>query len=535
MRNKHPKIIFASWTGLLALLALACNYPGLSRPPGEVSASELRATLEAQSFILTQVAAGMGTAVLPGGEGALPGVATALPATSEAGAPQIPPAAAPSTPTPGELPLAFTYLSRPGDTLPAVARRFGVDPAKIVSNQPLDGRGYLPRDILLAIPNRLEKVESASLLLPDSEVVNSPGVVGFDLGAVIQQAGGYLASYRETLDGVEYTGAEIVERVASQASINPRLLLSILEYRSGWVRGEPQTDFARRYPIGFGVPGRSGLYEELVMTASHLGIGYYGWRTGSLLEIRFADKSTARLSPEINAGTAALLFLFARLNNRPAWNEAMYGPQSLPGLHAVLFGDAWARDAALGPLLPDGLRLDILELPFLPGERWGFTGGPHLSWLSGSPLGAIDFSPVTGQAPCAVSRAWATAAAPGVITRAAHNVVALDIDGDGNEQTGWVIIYLHIASQDMIAASSRVEQDARLGHPSCEGGQATGAHLHLARKYNGEWIAADGPVPFVLSGWQVVAGERSYQGQLVKGERVVTANPGGPSSSVIVR
>ncbi|MEJ2597972.1 MAG: hypothetical protein P8Z00_06530 [Anaerolineales bacterium] len=74
-----------------------------------------------------------------------------------------------------------------------------------------------------------------------------------------------------------------------------------------------------------------------------------------------------------------------------------------------------------------------------------------------------------------------------------------------------------------------------MGHPSCQGGAATGKHVHLARKYNGEWLAADGPLPMVLGGWRVVAGERIYQGQLVKGEQVVTANPGGGRATVIER
>ena len=537
------------------MLAVACNYPGFGGGQGEISAGELRATLQAHSFILTQVAAGMPTPAAPGipatpsspetglpvtpAPGTLapgipvPGTPETMP-TVQPGAPIIPPAA-PPTPTAGALPLAFTYLSQSGDTLAAVALRFAVDPAEIVSNQPLDPTGYLPQAALLGIPNRLENVESAAWLLPDSEIVYSPSAADFDISGFIQSAGGYLSRYTEPIHGVSHTGAEIVQRVATEASINPRVLLASLQYQSGWVLGEPLNNEARIYPIGFGVPGRTGLYEELVMAASHLGIGYYGWRAGSLLEIRFADKTTARLSPEINAGTAALHLLFARINKRLVWAEAMFGTQSLPALHAALFGDPWARSAAYGPLLPDGLRLDILELPFLPGERWGFTGGPHLSWLSGSPQGALDFSPVTSEDECAVSYTWATAVAPGVITRAAHNLVALDIDGDGREQTGWVIIYMHVATRDMIPAGSMVAQDAQIGHPSCEGGQATGKHIHIARKYNGEWIAAGGPAPFVLSGWQVIAGERSYQGQLVKGDRVVTANSGGPASSVIVR
>jgi len=519
----------------LILLATACNYPGLVRSPRQISAGDLRATLIAQSLLLTQTAAA-GFPAQPGAPAtAVPAISTPDPGqiATPAGEPLLP--AAPATPTPGALPIAYTYTAQAGDTLSAVALRFGIVPAEIVSTQALDPAGFIPEGTLLGIPNTLENVESAAWLLPDAEVVNSPSAVDFDLEAFVQQAGGYLSSYIENLDGSTYTGAEIVRRVSNEASINPRLLLSILEFQSGWVLGEPVGQTARIYPIGFGVPGRTGLYEELLMTGSHLGIGYYGWRTGSLLEFRYADKTTARLSPEINPGTAALQVLFARLSNRADWHEALYGAQSLVVLHNAMFGDAWLRAAAMGPLIPHGLQLNGLELPFVPGERWGFTGGPHLSWLSGSARGAIDFSPVTGQAACAVSRAWATAVAPGIVVRAAHNTVVLDLDGDGLEQTGWVIFYYHLAGHEMIAQGSRVEQDAQLGHPSCEGGASTGTHVHLARKYNGEWIAVDGPVPLILSGWRVIAGERSYQGELFKDGRVVSANPGGPSSSIIVR
>ncbi len=122
-----------------------------------------------------------------------------------------------------------------------------------------------------------------------------------------------------------------------------------------------------------------------------------------------------------------------------------------------------------------------------------------------------------------------------MIDRAAHNVVALDLDGDGQEQTGWVVIYLHVAQEGMIAADTGVAQDAPLGHPSCEGGAATGKHVHLARKYNGEWLATVGPLPMDLGGWRVIAGERIYEGELVKDGQVVKANPGGGRLTLIVR
>jgi len=114
-------------------------------------------------------------------------------------------------------------------------------------------------------------------------------------------------------------------------------------------------------------------------------------------------------------------------------------------------------------------------------------------------------------------------------------MVILDLDGDGFEQTGWVLFYYHVADLDRIQPHVQVSVDDPIGHPSCEGGNATGTHVHLARKYNGEWIPADGPVPFTLSGWTVHNGERTYQGSLIKDGVIVQASPGGAGISIITR
>jgi hypothetical protein len=59
--------------------------------------------------------------------------------------------------------------------------------------------------------------------------------------------------------------------------------------------------------------------------------------------------------------------------------------------------------------------------------------------------------------------------------------------------------------------------------------------VHIARKYNGEWIAADGPIPFVLSGWRAIADERNYYGSLVRGVEQVTSDSSGQQGSTIWR
>ena len=99
----------------------------------------------------------------------------------------------------------------------------------------------------------------------------------------------------------------------------------------------------------------------------------------------------------------------------------------------------------------------------------------------------------------------------------------VDMDDDGFEQTGWTILYLHIGTAERVVTGARLEPGDRIGHPSCEGGFSNGTHVHLARRFNGQWIAADGPVPLVLSGWRAQATLAEYDGGLVRDAVVVEA------------
>ncbi len=113
----------------------------------------------------------------------------------------------------------------------------------------------------------------------------------------------------------------------------------------------------------------------------------------------------------------------------------------------------------------------------------------------------------------------------------------INLDYIDNEHSGWVLLYLHIATDGrLVNAGDEVSRGDRLGHPSCEGGISTGTHVHLARKYNGEWMTADGPIPFVLSGWRVHNGAAPYKGSLTKpGETIVNASSFSAPGSQIKR
>ena len=82
---------------------------------------------------------------------------------------------------------------------------------------------------------------------------------------------------------------------------------------------------------------------------------------------------------------------------------------------------------------------------------------------------------------------------------------------------------MHIAEEGRIAPDEYVFAGEHIGHPSCEGGVSNATHVHLARKYNGEWIAADGPLPYNLDGWVSSGGGGEYDGYLTRGNQTIEA------------
>ncbi len=426
------------------------------------------------------------------------------------------------------------YYTQSGDTLPSITGRFGVSVSEIQSSEPLPETGLINPGIVLTIPDRVENVTPYIHVLPDSEVVYSPYVTGFDIEEYISQSGGYLSRYSEEVAGKVMTGAEIVNLVALENSCNPRLLLAILEYKSHWVTGAPTNLAESDYPMGYIKLEYQGLYYQLSWAVEELSIGYYGWRAGNLTDVTFKDNSFKRLNPQLNAGTVALQYLFAQWYDPQEWNGALYGDQSIVTLWEKMFGTISAQEYYV-ELYPANLKQPTLELPFYSGRTWSFTGGPHPAWGPGGALAALDFAPPSVQSGCAQSNEWVTAMAPGLVVRTGTGVIIQDLDGDGDESTGWVIMYLHIETRDKVALGTVLSTDDKIGHPSCEGGLAEGTHLHVARKFNGEWMLAGGPVPFNLGGYVASNGAEAYQGTLFNGTILITASPISAPKSLITR
>jgi LasA protease len=449
------------------------------------------------------------------------------------------------TATPTPLPDGYTrYLTQSGDTLPVVAAHFGVDTRDIKAESTLSQTATLDPGTELLIPDILDQTTPTDILFPDSAIVYSPYAVRFDIQNFADQQGGFLSTYTELMVRGTTLASEVIYQLALEHSINPRILLALMETESGWVRANPEEKEKIWYPFGYIRADRSGIYQQTGWAIQQLITGYYGWRAGTLTDLIFADGQTLRLAGSLNAGTVAVLYFFAQSHNYDDWYALVYGEGGIRAIYQDLFKESANPDTtSLKPLFPAGITQPELELPFPPNQVWNLTSGPHSAWGRYGPRAALDFAPPTDRAGCGNSIHWTTAAAPGRVVRVGNGVVVLDLDNDGYEQTGWVLIYMHVANTDRVEKDAFLETDDRIGHPSCKGGSASGVHVHIARKYNGEWVLADGGLPFTMSGY-VAAAEEPFcdyawwgwcRGTLTHPQRIVTADPFGNAGTRIFR
>jgi LasA protease len=425
------------------------------------------------------------------------------------------------------------YVVQPGDMLSAIAQNYRVNMEALAQVNNIVDVNSLKVGQTLTIPVvTILPIGPPFKILPDSELVYGPLSGFFDIKAFIQDKHGYLETYTDFVNGEPLDAAQIVEKAAQEISISPRILLALLEYRSGWVTNPNPDPSLGELPFGILDGSHAGLYRQLLWVANTLNNGYFLWRSGGTTDWVLVDGSVVPINPTINAGTAGVQNFFAQLDDYSTWLRDV-SPDGFYKTYYSLFG--YPFDMAIEPLIPANLVQPVMELPFGSGEIWSFTGGPHLAWDAGTPYGALDFAPPGEAQGCVEVDYWVTAVADGLVTRTGDGEVIQDLDGDGNEGSGWVILYMHILNRDRVQPGTYLHANERVGHPSCEGGESSGTHVHLARKFNGEWISAIGSVPFNLSGWISAGTGEQYVGTLTRNGLVVENFEGNSTVNQIQR
>ncbi len=430
--------------------------------------------------------------------------------------------------SPGQL---VDYIAQTGDTLPALAARFNTTIKEIRDANPIipPDATTMPPGMPMSIPIYYRALWGTPYqIIPDAVFVDGPEASAFNTAQFINQQQGWLNSYHAWAFQGTHTAAEIVNYVAINYSISPKLLLALLDFQSGAFSQPSISANAEVNLLGLESAYWTGVYLQLSYAANILNDGYYRWRDGDLIEFELLDGTLVRPDPWQNAATVSLQYFFSKMLVGDDYQVAI-GPDGFIQTYQRLFGDPWTVE----PHIAGSLKQPDLALPYVNNVAWAFTGGPHTGWGSLQPWSALDFAPPSDTTGCYPASVPTTAVASGVVVRDGEGVLVLDLDGDGDEHTGWVIFYLHIANEGRVSVGTEVETGDYLGYPSCEGGHSTGTHIHIARKYNGEWISASGVLPFVLDGWQPLSGDDAYSGYLVKGDLTVIANTNPDNHSTI--
>ena len=164
-----------------------------------------------------------------------------------------------------------THIVQWGDSLSTIAAQYQISPLTITQANGLINGNFLQAGQYLRIPPPEPNPPGPSFkIIPDSDLVNGPAGINFDIYGDVANHAGYLLFYSEEVEGYNRSGAAIVDLVARRYSINPRLLLAVLEYQSGWLRNVSPRPETLVFPMGYSTYGWEGLFSQLSWAADQL-------------------------------------------------------------------------------------------------------------------------------------------------------------------------------------------------------------------------------------------------------------------------
>ena len=218
-----------------------------------------------------------------------------------------------------------TYKVKSGDSLANIALTHQVSVKQILDFNKIEDPNLIAVDSVIVIPpSNANELAGNLLLIPDSELVYGLNAKDFSIESFIAQFNGVLRGYSEIDDeGNEMTGPQVVRRVAEENSFNPRLLLALLEFKSGWLTQSAPAGYDATYPMGLKVLNREGLYKQLSSMVNETLRGASLWRAQVLAVWTLNDGNVMRIDPTINAGTAGLQYVLGLLLGKDQFKHAI--------------------------------------------------------------------------------------------------------------------------------------------------------------------------------------------------------------------
>ncbi|MCG7534406.1 M23 family metallopeptidase [Pseudoalteromonas sp. OOF1S-7] len=282
---------------------------------------------------------------------------------------------------------------------------------------------------------------------------------------------------------------------AGHASINPKLLLALMEQHSQLLSAPSAKALERPFGSLVAQSGFSAQLEAVTTALSQRFYAYEQWQNQQ------HTSTSAETRSQLHAASAASFALNALLGNTSRL-------ASVAKHYQLYFGDALfnpaARIAAPASESAAANNQFYLNFPWPSGYAW-YSGGAHSNTGSGYPYSSLDFNNNSGG--WGSNTPWVQAAHGGTVTRYSRCNIRV------THPSGYATQYYHMdalqyQSGDVIDAGAWLGRYASDYNTAlCQGGQSSGPHLHFSLLYNGRFVSLHNTY---ISGYRVDVGNYNY-------------------------
>ncbi|WP_392343829.1 M23 family metallopeptidase [Pseudoalteromonas prydzensis] len=309
---------------------------------------------------------------------------------------------------------------------------------------------------------------------------------------------------------------ELILHWAGYTSINPKIILALIEQQSGLL-SNPDADFAA--PL-IGLSDEQGFdaqVEDLVTKLSQRFYAYKQWQDSQVTAITSKYTSTAisnqASSNSSTAATAALVSVFKKRNKLAVDQDIVnHSNDDLTVFLATfdrLFPESSAQLQHSSKSTVQSAEQQFVAASFSMNLPWPsgywYSGGAHSNTGSGYPYSSLDFN--NGSGNWGSNTPYVQAAHGGTVTRFSSCNIRV------THSSGYSTNYYHMSNLQY-NSGDYVQPGAWLGRYAnsynqalCEGGQSSGPHVHFTLLYNGQQVSLHNQY---ISGHRIDVGNSNY-------------------------
>ncbi|MEJ2571947.1 MAG: hypothetical protein P8Y98_15540, partial [Anaerolineales bacterium] len=349
-------------------------------------------------------------------------------------------------------------------------------------------------------------------LLSDGQFVWGPNVGDFDIGSFLRNRNSALQVFTDDL-----------EMWARYTSLNPKILLAVLELRYGLI-DEFQADLDPEDILSIIETTSTDLATAFYEHLHTWGDRRQPWDLEALTldpVLSFADGSTIQVQADQASGTFAIAAVIAKTTDADTWVDEVFGtgPDSFLYILGGMFPEVDPLDTSNDINPPAAPPESLFQFPFPLGATWRFNG-PH-SWAGDGtpPFSSMDFFSGSGSCSNPPDR-WTVATAGGSAVRRYGYECWIEVE----HSPEWTTSYYHMQNT-ADPQGDYAWPNTSLGQIACEicaGGYANGPHVHWSLKYNGAYVSLEG---VKVSGWTIHVGSEPYNSGSIERDGTVL-NPG---------